>query len=226
MSSTKTRWTFACRAHQEYGSLGWILDNMPAFDPLGGMAVAHDVMEHIPHDDSTTGELMALGAMMYVRGGDYFANKRSMTPRPSYHASGEVGDLFCKIHTGEWVPLRDAPKLYKAREIQSEIDNLVFLVRKHLKEERDNDYKLTAADNRNLRAWIAYGYNRAVIRYKNITRLELLDVFCEIEEYADERLKTAEEGITKLYVSLKWEPDRITKDRNAKLKVWSTEEYR
>lgn len=33
--SKKTRWVFACRKHEEFGELGWVLDNMPAFDPLG-----------------------------------------------------------------------------------------------------------------------------------------------------------------------------------------------
>lgn len=58
----------------EYGD-GWIMRGMPNFDPLGALACAHDVLEHlIAKDDSMEGEMRAFGVMLWGRGqGEWFA---------------------------------------------------------------------------------------------------------------------------------------------------------
>lgn len=47
------KFTFVCKTHDEYGGLGWALKSKPHFEPLPGMTVAHDVMEHFPRDNAT-----------------------------------------------------------------------------------------------------------------------------------------------------------------------------
>jgi len=60
---------FAVAEHAEFGGLGLVPKWYPTGDPLGGMAAAHDILEHFPNDDgSTEGELQALGAAIWVRG--------------------------------------------------------------------------------------------------------------------------------------------------------------
>lgn len=49
--------------------LGWRLKSRPGYDPLQGMAVAHDVLEHFPDStDSIADEFQALGASLWLRG--------------------------------------------------------------------------------------------------------------------------------------------------------------
>lgn len=194
------RYTFTCAEHEEYGHLGWKLSNMPAFDPLGGMGVAHDVLEHRRGDDSTTGELMALGVSMHVRGSDYYAMKGRIHTRPSYHMSGEIGALFCHISDGEWIPLQDT-KLYRLsprccdhEDIMAEIEATVELVKKHFIEEDRPEISLSAQDEINLRSWLARGYSHALRRYRGIPHYQLLEMFCEIERRADQLLKDAWQG--------------------------------
>jgi len=63
--ATMKRYTFEVAEHEEYGSLGFKPSWYPKGDPLGGMAVAHDILEHFPKDDgSAEGEYMALGASL------------------------------------------------------------------------------------------------------------------------------------------------------------------
>ncbi len=213
---------FDCKEHQEYGGLGWVLQNMPAFDPLPGMAVAHDMLEHIPDDDSTTGELMALGAFLYVRGEEYFQQKRRGmgTTSPAENCHGEIGDLLIKIHYKEWVPLQATRHTLRGLpgDIQDEIKKTVRLVRRYLKTERD-DYTMTAEDSRAILGWMAEGYRQAAKRYSDLPRYELLDLFCRIEAAADKALKQAEEGTTRLHVHVD------TTSGRAELNVYTSDVY-
>lgn len=38
-------YTFICETHEEFGCKGWKQEGVPGADPLGGMGVAHDVLE-------------------------------------------------------------------------------------------------------------------------------------------------------------------------------------
>lgn len=217
---------FVCAVHEDFGEKGWKLKNMPAFDPLGGMAVAHDVLEHLPNDDSTSGEIMALGAMMYVRGHEYFHAKGSRDTRPSYHFSGELADLLLKVHSGEWVPLSEVRHVRTHEDVQEEIDNGIALVRKYLREEKEEEgYKLDTKTENIVRGLLAYGYRRAVRRYKNVSRWDLLEAFVNIEKRADDELKWAEEGEGyELNVRLRWKTMVTTDARVPDIRMWMNDE--
>ncbi len=202
---------FICKEHEEYGSKGWVLSNMAAFDPLGGMAVAHDILEHWPNDDSTTGELRALGAMLHVRGEEYNRRKGKMFTAPSYHFSGELGELLLKIQFGEWVPLKE----HKGRHSKAkyswaneEIEEGIILACKHIQEEYQGEYAQPAEHTLALvYHWLSNGYNSALRRYAKVHPWDLLNTFIYIEQEADKRLKFAEIG-TKLKVSLDWNREK------------------
>lgn len=216
------RYKFICKEHEDHGTLGWVLANMPAFDPLQGMAVAHDILEHWPNDDSTTGELLALGASIHVRNTQYSTRRREEfarryggrgiiteeTVRPSFNGAGEVAELLYKIACGQWQPLRDYPTKFVRRGLSEfafeECVHYVRLVRRELYERGDDDtVRLTQRDARNVLCWLATGYQRAVRRYKGISEYELIATFEAIENAADKALKDAEEN-DELHVSLMW----------------------
>lgn len=200
---------------------------MPAFDPLSGMAVAHDVLEHWPNDDSTTGELLALGAILHVRGSDYYANKGSYNTAPSYHFSGKLGDLLLKIQWGEWVSLRDFPRHHAATTdewARKEIAQAIKLAKKYIRQEYNRQYEPPSeATWKTAQYWLTEGYNKARRRYRNVE--SLLETFIEIEEKADKALKFAESGITELVVKLSWERGIISDIRSPNLQVYTVENY-
>ena len=67
--------TFIIEEHEEYQTKGARPIDTPHADPLGGMSVAHDMLEHFHNDQgSVYEELMALGASYYVRGETGFFN--------------------------------------------------------------------------------------------------------------------------------------------------------
>jgi len=201
----KTQWNFVCEEHADYSTTGWRLTNMPAFDPLPGMAVAHDILEHWPDDDSTTGELLALGAMIYVRGEDYYAHKGQSTISPGENCAGEIGDLLLKIESGEWVDLRETTgqrTCTKDEFARAEIATAIAQAKKHIREEREGTMP-DSATWRTVRYWLTKGFNLARLRYRGIDRWELQRTFTEIESAADRELKSASIGDV-LSVRLSW----------------------
>jgi hypothetical protein len=221
------RWTFDCAMHKDYGFKGWKLTNMPAFDPVTGLGVAHDILEHRRNDDSTTGELMALGAMIHVRGEDYFYRKNLVYTSPSYHLYSELGDLMLKIQSGEWTALRPFPRQYSRTDddwTRAQIAEGISLAEKYIREDREEE--LPSADQwRAVRNWITYGFNSARQRYRDIARHDLLETFCEIEQQADNALRYAEAGLTQLTVNLAWRAGYLTNERKPDLSITTREVY-
>lgn len=203
MPRPKTHYTFTCAEHSEYGVNGWVLANMPAFEPLSGMGTAHDILEHWPNDDSTTGELLALGASMYVRGSDYFAMKDRAFTSPAYQCHGEIANLLYKIDQSEWVPLKPCQYSMRCGDIQHELDSLPELIHRYCIEDISDEYLPTDQDMNNVLGWLAEGYRRAQKRYKGIDHWDLLQTFMEIERKADNLLNVAILDET-LHVILKW----------------------
>jgi hypothetical protein len=208
----KTLFKFTCAEHQEYGGLGWRIANMPAFDPLGGMGVAHDILEHWPNDDSTTGELMALGASMVVRDFDrYYRERGQYAPSPARNFSGEIAELLLKIDSGEWVPLRPIKRLILPSDIRAlaEIRYAVQHIHRHFSGESgdyDGPYRMDLVTEAHVRSWLATGFNRALRRYKDTDRYNLLRAFQHIEKQADLALMDAYEG-AEMTVRVMWGED-------------------
>ncbi|UGC97153.1 deoxynucleoside kinase [Pseudomonas phage BHU-1] len=52
---------------------GWVMAGMPHFDPVQGLGVAHDFLEHFTYRAGNAGEAEAYGAMLWIRfDGQYF----------------------------------------------------------------------------------------------------------------------------------------------------------
>jgi hypothetical protein len=180
------RYTFSCAEHEEFGNLGWRLMSQPDFDPLSGMAVAHDILEHFPNGDgSPKDELLALGASIWVRDG--------------WHTNGTAGDNIApdlqevlRHVTYEDMSLPDPPAT-KPLEHYAE-DEITKAVECLLRESKYNGEKYSPSTLSAVRGWLRIGYRKGVRRYNGWYACDVQTIFNEIMQAADKALKHAEAG--------------------------------
>lgn len=204
-------YAFECQPHEEYGSNGWKLIGNPNADPLSGMAVAHDVLEHPPNGDmGVEDELMALGASIYVR----------VFTRNMHSLGANVGSDLPDIMRHVWyegMTLRD-PGRTTATAIESEIDDALEVVRKETEYDADLRSNWDAETEARIRGWMRKGYRAAIRRWAGVNTRSLFD---EIETDADRHLKHAEIG-DKLYIRITFERSIVTDSRRVSVKTWLT----
>lgn len=205
-------WEFECAEHEEYGSNGWRLKGAPNADPLGGLAVAHDVLEHpLGGDMGVEDELMALGASLFVR--KWTRNMHSL----GANVASDMPDIFRHVWY-EGMTVR-SPGRTVAIEAEYEIDNCFHSLRKEAECDEEIKKILTSETKAIIRGWMRRGYRAAVRRWGNISTP---DLFKEIEEQADRHLKHAEQGQI-LKVRLTYARGIITDQRLVSARVWLEE---
>jgi len=199
---------FVVEEHEEQGNIGMRPLDMPNADPLSGMAVAHDLLEHFPNDNgSVEHEFMALGALLYVRGEDYFSINGSYNTDPAVHiASDFVEQYYYLIQRGNGLAFRNPGRTTMLDEdTELTFDRMFHEAKRNLRsayqEEDDERFFLNDEQCRRARGWFRRGYRRAVRRYKSLNkvthspRMAILSLFLEIEKKADEWMKHQEEGM-------------------------------
>ncbi len=195
------KYIFEAAEHEEYGLLGWRLQGHPTFEPLAGMAVAHDMLEHFPNDQGTPeDELQALGASLLVRGETYFATVGRLQTSPAYQMQGELLQLYFWAVQNESSLEFESPGDVKVNaDIDEILDDIITRNRETLESENlpDEDMDIFASPENMRRAklWLAKGYNRALRRYKGVDVDSLPYLFIDIEKKADKLLKVATEGM-------------------------------
>ncbi len=177
---------FTVAEHEEYGTMGFKPSWYPAGDPLEGMAVAHDILEHFPHDSgSAEEEYQALGASLWIRGcGGY---KQNGTPEENIAADLPM----------VW-SIQGAVRSCGLSKESEVIEQARAAVTHWMREKQyiDRENKPTDADQENVARWIAKGFQRARKRYRKHNPYTLCyRLFEPIEEQADKALKYAEEGM-------------------------------
>jgi hypothetical protein len=188
------RFTFIAEEHEEFGLPGWRQKGQPGFDPLMGMAVAHDALEHFRDgDDSIEDELQALGAALYIRGnGGYWMNAT-----PGVHIGSDLPEIIGH-HVFEDMPMPPEPPRTKRLEdwAESEIDIAIQSATREWADRCDGEEQMQQARALLARArgWFRIGYRRAQRRYKGTDCNQLSYLFKQIEEAADRKLKHAETG--------------------------------
>jgi hypothetical protein len=189
---------FTVAEHEEFGSLGFKPSWYPHGDPLGGMAVAHDILEHFPNDDGgAEGEFLALGAALYIRGETgYFQRHGNVNP-PEVHLSAEF-DMIWRAHT-ERDGRSDIREVSRVRNTEL-LDTCRKIVRLGVKaiieaygEDAENVSKPDSVNQERIARWLAKGYVKAARRYR-MDQHTLSYVFGKIEAEADKALKYAEAG--------------------------------
>jgi hypothetical protein len=194
------KFTFVCKKHEEYGSLGWALKCKPHFEPLGGMTVAHDVMEHFPRDNGTlAAEWQAFGAMMRIRHeGNWWSNQGNTKYQEfGDQAYVDLFDHYRKVVYGE-LSVDEAPRTMKLEDdLEEQIQKMVANFRREIDREVDPDDQSCDVDFfcKNLVGWIRIGYRKACKRYSEVPAWKLSEMFSTIADKADKLLKDAYEGM-------------------------------
>lgn len=194
------RYTFDVARHEEFGTLGLTPRWYRNGDPLGGMAAAHDILEHFKNDDGQiTGELLAFGATMFIRGdGAYFTNGGEVE-----NLSGEIGDIWWRFMDRresfpDCPPSRDAEVRQRAAAIIGKgIEHMRY---------RFEEGDLPSPDHRaRMERWLCRGYRLARRRYRShrTDAATLAWFFRQVEEACDKAIKHAEEGmVCEVFISV------------------------
>ena len=194
--------TFICEEHEEFGGLGWRPENIPNADPLSGMTVAHDCMEHFKSDNGgLEAELMAFGASLHVReaGGWYYNQPNSQGA--AYNMSGEIAEFMLKIKLGEEY-LMTAPRTYALSDgMEDTVQEVILMAKKSFREEYEDEEELNSRTIKTFIDWLRIGYRKAIKRYGDASPYSLSYIFSQIADEADKHLKYAEGFGEKLIVS-------------------------
>ncbi len=192
---------FKIEVHEEYGELGLRLSARPWFEPLGGLAAAHDLMEHFADDDGTlAGELQALGASLFVRDcGSYFAQTGSRHTDASVHIAA---DMVQQVHytrergENELPPIRTRALSddYVEGEFQRSLAGAIRTLREEFEGEPLPGWLKTHEQRARFVGWLRRGYRRAVKRYSKFSADEVCAAFIAAEKAADSYLRDAFEG--------------------------------
>lgn len=200
----------------EYGVRGFRPAEHSDFNYLDGMGVAHDLLEHFPSDKGTIeDEFMALGAMLYVRGDDYFAQKGNRYSALENMAS-DFPNLFRYAQGGQFGHMI-AHKTPKPRGIDEFDENEFKTHIARLKSEFDDEEEQEAfmAFSYSAIPWIIKGYKKAEVRYRKLTRWELLSAFLTIEKDVNGAMKRIDNywGETdNVDIKLKYDLNNLTVD--------------
>jgi hypothetical protein len=197
MEGSPMKYRFVCEEHQDFGGNGWRLESQPGFDPLGGMAVAHDIIEHFPDgDESPADEFQALGASYFVRGcGGYFSIKGAYHSPESNIASDFPMILQHIIYQDMY--LRTPPATRPLREESDEegIQEILREARKLVRSEFSDpeDQRKCMEELKKAEGWLRIGFRRASKRYAG-NLFKVVEMFLKIEKEADRILRHAEIG--------------------------------
>lgn len=190
--------TFVCEEHQDFGGLGWREKGKQHFEPLKGLAVAHDCLEHFPDDGpEIEHEVQALGASLHVRGLEINNTYHSYERWESLES--DMIELF-RLYRYQDVKFNTPPRTTKlAADPEDQIDKLMSNLREFLESEMndEDDDRTTSARLDSfvpkVRGWLRVGYRRAVRRWR-LESWQICSVFNRISEKADKYLKIAEDG--------------------------------
>lgn len=195
--------TFVCEEHQDYGILGWREIDKDHFEPLAGIAVAHDCLEHFPDDGpAIEHEIQAFGAMLHVRGSQ-MGNGYRTSPWWESSQSGLLNVFH--IYRYQGVAFHKPPNTHKLSNEEGEyqIAELLAAFPGFLEselsssadneDEREEDRQQIQTFVSYLRGWLRIGYRRAVQRWRKET-IYIQPLFYDLQSRADKALKQAEIG--------------------------------
>jgi len=197
---------FICEKQADSDLLGWRLSTQRGFDPLGGMAVAHDILEHFPDStDSVADELQALGAELYIRGNTGYWKHRGSCQEPARHMCANIPELLRYVlRPDKGLPAPPPCNLNQqdGKTFQHHALKFTAAFPHYVKSEdfggADVNSYLT-----DLIGWIKIGYRRAGKRYARVDRDALMRLFCSIEDQAAQLLTSAVPGaVLEVSVSL------------------------
>lgn len=193
---------FEFAMHEEYGNIGLRPTWIPNTDPFLGMAVAHDILEHMPGDKGTfEDEMQALGASLWIRSNGYYQRNGNINPVHVHIGSEFENQKDYFSQRGDGICISDPGRTLALDEwVENDITEALKYGRKCERDRcRENegygDDTITLMTSRNMRyihGWMRKGYRRTVRRYKGIQSYQVEHMFITIEEKADLLIKHAE----------------------------------
>jgi len=197
--------TFEYREDND-GNVGFIPVNAPAmFNAGDGRIVAHDMLEHFTNTTcSWEDELLALGAMIYVRGEyGYFTSNRC-NPEWEVHLASDLLQVMGFVSNNRH--LHDV-KVRDTNGVGEGIDHAIAIAYSSMLAERmyaEDAYNIAVIKQQIplIRKWLIKGYNKANARYRNgFANTGML--FCEIEKGLSNPVYQIEGSKTTVIVNLK-----------------------
>jgi hypothetical protein len=186
------------KEHEEYGGLGLVVDvGRPYFDPLRGLGIAHDILEHpvTPHPNPVVDELMAIGGIVAGRlecgwsspGGyrmldldDIAMDVSRMAVSCCYN-----GNAFCSLPCNSYIQDKKIVELMRKgieqgiKQAEHEVEGTITI------------------DIGSSVAWVCKGYQAYIRRFKKLDNYTIsTHLFDKIASVADEFLNCADEGQT------------------------------
>lgn len=160
------RRTFIWTEDQRDGSFGFAPAWVAGFDPVYEIGMAHDILEHrISDTGEWHQELMAFGAMQYIRGENGFFGSR-------FDAPDLLGKELAELWEGASNPNCIAvPKGMMPRaDLEDSTKYALIRVREAFLEEASNEYDADEGERENILAhsldWLKRGYIMARARYE------------------------------------------------------------
>ena len=205
------KYTIEIVENERYGDIGARLSDMEVSEPSTGIAIAHDILEHNIHGNwnECQEELMAFGAIMYVRGESYFYERyplqilrgrdviscnleSDIISIYDYYLHYKYSHNFVEDITEE-IPF----KVYNTVPYYGRIiEKLPFLMIHKLHENCGNVIPDELISNAviNIKKCLILGYGNAAKRYGKYGEDHMKSLFVRIEDLIGKRLKHAEEG--------------------------------
>jgi hypothetical protein len=194
---------FEWREDKEFGGTGWILKGFPDFNISKGFTISHDVLEHFEDGDgSLAHEMMAFGAMIFIRGETgWFENRPYGKPTPEALA-GDIANFLEEVNADE-NEIEEPPSTVPSEEhIEELIQEIMISGVKQYADDSDSEIPalVTEAANRMI-GWLRIGYARAAVRYKDHEGYEVMCCFNRITEMS-KRFEHEDFGELHVYVDL------------------------
>jgi hypothetical protein len=186
---------FVCKEHREAGYSGWRPSWMPHFDPMEGVGVAHDTLEHLVSDDGTVeAEFKAFGGILWLRGGSgWFAQQGSYYSDVADQLTAEFREQAHYL-SSEGRCVRPAPRTKRLSDEWAE-NAIERCIQKGLRAVRGEDPELARClDREHIRSYLRIGYRRTARRFADAGPHNMAWIFTSIMNDANRKLKHAEEG--------------------------------
>lgn len=188
---------------EDVGSWGFRAVERPDFDPITGMGIAHDILEHLPADPMHVGgEFMAMGAVMLIRcDTGWFARNNPYNPDGLHHLASEFIQMWHQYEGASHfmpAPVDHSAAPFRDADIEERFQIACQKGRKLILSEFSYD-GICPKEVREFcdigLLWMRIGYREAKRRYRDHDPFTLSYFFDDLTEIAKIAEKHCEEGI-------------------------------
>lgn len=190
---------FEWRGDRNTGEYGWIQKGFPNFNASDGRMVAHDTLEHFAGGDgSLTDEMLAFGAIMFVRGESGWFYQEGGIYDPAQSCALDISEFLHDVAWGN-SHLKTAPRTCRLDDntIENYIQDAVHGgLRIALNEypEKCGQMRQSDALIKSMIGWMRIGYRKAVKRFYDNPAYQVADCFNEIRKKVDKHFSHGEFG--------------------------------